>query len=331
MKKNYILSFAIAMLISVQAFAQVDVTIRVDMAGQSVSANGIHVVGTINGWTPDATMLTQEGATSIYAVTIQLNQGWHRYKFLNGNAWGTEEQAGYPCAPSNGDRFLYINNSGMAVVLEPVPFNGCNASGTSFEVTLNVDMSSEGTIAAGNVHVAGWLTDWNAEVLSLPNASGDIHSGVLRLPTPSDYPIELEYKYLSASGWGNDETPGPEATCATVTGTNRLVTVNSSGENLLDVFNACNYSTLNTKDFNVNSLNLLYNQLDRSVKLLSDGFNSKISEVQIFDVTGKSIKTIQEIISIKDTVIDFQNLTNGLYFVRISSEGKQLVKKVMVH
>ncbi|WP_203258306.1 T9SS type A sorting domain-containing protein [Hyunsoonleella ulvae] len=326
MKNNYILSFAVAMLISVQAFAQVDVTIRVDMAGQSVSANGVHVVGTINGWTPDATMLTQEGATSIYAVTIQLNQGWHRYKFLNGNAWGTEEQAGYPCAPSNGDRFLYINNSGAAVVLEPVPFNGCNASGTSFEVTLNVDMSSEGTIAPGNVHVAGWLTDWNAEVLSLPNVSGDIHSGILRLPTPSDYPIELEYKYLSASGWGNDETPGPEATCATVTGTNRLVTVNSSGEHLLDVFNACNYSTLSTEVFDANALNLLYSQSDRTVKILNDGFIDSASQIQVFDVTGKSIKTLNH-----NTVIDFQNHTNGLYFVRITSGDKQAVKKVMVY
>ena len=331
MKKNYFIGLmTLAMLVSFQTFSQIDVTLKVDMSGETVSANGVHVVGTINGWSTDATMLTEEGTTGIYAVTIQLNEGWHRYKFLNGNAWGTEESANYPCAPSNGDRYMYINNSGIDVILEPVPFNGCNASGTGFEVTFNVDMASEGAIPAGNVHIAGWLTDWNAEVLSLPNATGDIHSGTLRLPTPADYPITFEYKYLSASGWGNDETPGPEATCSTVTGSNRLVTVNNSGDNLYDVFNACNY-VLSTEEFAANSLKTVYNKTERILNFFSDRFNNDISQVQVFDITGKSIKTIEGITTISDIEIDFQSQTNGLYFVRIKSDGNQLVKKVMVY
>ncbi|WP_299109995.1 T9SS type A sorting domain-containing protein [uncultured Winogradskyella sp.] len=331
MKKNYFTRLMIlALLVSFQGFSQVDVTIKVDMSAETVSADGVHVVGTINGWSTDATMLTEEGSTGIYAVTVQLSEGWHRYKFLNGNAWGTEESASYPCAPSNGDRFLYINNSGMAVTLESVPFNGCNPSGTGFEVTFNVDMASEGTIAVGNVHMAGWLNDWNPSVLSFPNATGDIHSGTLRLPTPADYPITFEYKYLSAAGWGNDETPGPEASCSTVTGGNRLITVTNSGDNVYDVFNACNY-VLNTEDFTANSLKMVYNNTDRLVSFFDSGFNNEISTVQVFDITGKSIKTIEGITLISDVAIDFQNQTNGLYFVKIESGSKQLVKKVMVY
>ena len=330
MKKNYFFGLMILamMLVSFHSTAQVDVTIRVDMSAETVSVNGVHVAGTINGWSPDATMLTEEGSTGIYAVTVQLNEGWHRYKFLNGNAWGTDESAGYPCAQSNGDRFLYVNNSGMAVTLEPVPFNGCNPSGTGFEVTFNVDMASEGTIAAGNVHMAGWLTDWNAEVLSLPNASGDIHSGTLRLPTPADYPITFEYKYLSASGWGNEETP--DAGCSTVVGSNRLVTVNNSGDALGDVFNGCNY-VLSTENFTANSLKVVYNKTERLLNFFSNGFNNDLSQVQVFDIMGKSIKTIETITSINDIEIDFQSQTNGLYFARIESGGKQLVKKVLIY
>lgn len=331
MKKNYFIGLlTLAMLLSFQGFSQVDVTIRVDMSAETVSADGVYVAGTINGWSPDATMLVEEGSTGIYAVTVQLNEGWHYYKFLNGNVWGTDESASYPCAPTNGNRYLYINNSGMAVTLEPVLFNGCNASGTGFEVTFNVDMASAGSIATGNVHMAGWHTDWNPENLSFPNATGDIHSGTLRLPTPADYPITFEYKYLSAAGWGNDETPGPEVTCATVTGNNRLITVNNSGANVYDVFNACNY-VLSTEDFTANSLTIVYNKSERMVNFFSEGFNNDISQVQVFDITGKSIKTIEDVASLNEVSIDFQSQTNGLYFVRIESGGKQLVKKVMVY
>lgn len=242
MKTNYFIFSAIMLLlVSLEGFAQVDVTLRVDMSGETISPDGVHVAGTINGWTPDGTPLTQEGETDIYSVTVQLTEGWHRYKFLNGNDWGTEESAGYPCAASNGDRFLYINDSGEAVTLEAVPFNGCNPDGTGFSVTFNVDMSSEASVSNDGIHMAGWHTDWNPGVLSLPDVDGDIHSGTLRLPTPSDYSIEFEYKFLNGNDWGTDETPGPAEECSTVTeDNNRLVIVNNSGENLYDVFNGCN-------------------------------------------------------------------------------------------
>ena len=327
MKKNYFIGLmTLVMLVSFQTNAQVDVTFKVDMTGQTVDANGVHVAGSINGWNTSANQLNQEGATNIYSAVIQLNEGWYEYKFLNGNAWGTEESASYPCAPSNGNRFLYINNSGSDVILEPVPFNGCNASGTGFEATFNVDMYSEGTIAASNVYIAGELNGWNNSNLSLPNVNGNIHSATLRLPTPSNYPVTFEYKYYYNGNW---ETPN--AGCSTVSGTNRVLTLSNSEGAVGDVFNDCNYA-LNTEDFIDNAITMFYNRVDRSVKFLSDGFNNDTAQIEVFDITGKSIKTIEgNNASNNDLEIDFQSQTNGLYFVRIVSSGKQLVKKVMIY
>jgi len=327
MKKNYfIVLMTLVMLVSFQTNAQVDVTFKVDMTGQTVDANGVHVVGSINGWNTSANQLTQEGATNIYSAVIQLNEGWYEYKFLNGNAWGTEESASYPCAPSNGNRFVPINNTLPNVTLEAVPFNGCNASGTGFEVTFNVDMSSEGTVPAGNVRIAGWLNGWNDSNLSLPDVNGNIHSATLRLPTPSNYPVTLEYKYVNNGNW---ETP--DAACATVNNTNRVLTLNNSGDAVGDVFNGCNYS-LSTEDFITNSLKVIYNKTERVVSFFGNGFNNEVSQIQVFDITGKSINTIEgNNASINDLEIDFQSQTNGLYFVRIESNGKQLVKKIMVY
>ncbi|WP_262732678.1 T9SS type A sorting domain-containing protein [Gaetbulibacter sp. NE] len=331
MKKKYFLNLvALALLFSYQAFSQVDVTFRVDMSAESVSADGVHITGTINDWNTSSTTLTQEGSTDIYSVTVQLDQGWHRYKFLNGNAWGTDESAGYPCAPSNGDRFLYVNDSGMSITLESVPFNGCNSSGTGFEVTFNVDMSSEASISGDGVHMAGWHTDWNPSVLSLPDVNGDIHSATLRLPTPSDYPITFEYKYLNGNGWGTEETPESESTCSTVTGTNRIVTVNNSGDNIYNVFNGCDYS-LNTEEFNENAFEFVYNPNQRVLNFYGEGSHGSMDNVSVFDVKGQLVKSVPSSKDITSLSIDFQTYSDGLYFVRLTSNSGQVVKKILVY
>lgn len=331
MKTNYIFKLLVALLlVPLSSIAQVDVTIKVDMSGQTVSADGVHVAGTINGWCTDCTPLTQEGTTGIYSATIQLNQGWHQYKFLNGNAWGNEEQAGYPCAPSNGNRFLYINNSGMAVTLESVPFDGCNSSGTGFEVTFNVDMSSEGTIAAGDVHMAGWHTDWGPDILALPDVDGDIHSATLRFPTPSDYPIEFQYKYLSAPGWGNEETPGPEDTCTTVTGTDRFVTVTNSGENVYDIFNGCTYN-LSTQSFDPSDVVFVYEKNNRKMNIVLQNSVSELSQIQVFDMNGRIVKSMDDSNDLNNPSINFQDINNGIYIVRVQVGNIPVVKKVSVY
>ncbi|WP_136480737.1 T9SS type A sorting domain-containing protein [Cognatitamlana onchidii] len=328
MKTNYILSFlALMLLVSFQTTAQVDVTLKVDMSGQTISPDGIHVVGTINDWNTTSTMLTQEGSTSVYSVTIPLNSGWHEYKFLNGNAWGAEEQAGYPCAPSNGNRFLYVNDSGVPVVLAAVPFGGCNASGTSFEVTLNVDISDESSVSGNGIHIAGPFNGWNPGNLALPNVNGDIHSGTFRLPTPLNYPIVFEYKYLNGNTWGTEETPGPEETCETVTGTNRLVTVNNSGESLLDVFNGCNY-TLGVNSSKLSDAISIFYKKNEGLILNIKESNFQNLKVHIYDLSGRNI-TFKEISG--SAIIPLNQMSKGVYFARINdTNNNSMVKKFIV-
>ncbi|MDA1085387.1 MAG: T9SS type A sorting domain-containing protein, partial [Bacteroidetes bacterium] len=319
------------LLVTSQAFAQVDVTFKVDMNGQTVSADGVHVVGSINGWNTTATPLTQEGTTNIYSATIELSAGWYQYKFLNGNAWGTDEpKATYPCALTNGNRFVAIGEASLGnVVLATVPFGGCNEAGTSLEITFNVDMSSEGDIAQGSVHLTGWLNDWSYDNLSLPNKSGNIHSGTLRLPTPSDYPVTLQYKYLSAPGsWANQETP--DANCASVTSTNRQVTFTDTNTSVGDVFNGCNYS-LGLDDFNQIGLTSIYNKNTRSLSFISEGVIDSIAKIQIFDMSGKRVHNLTKINNLNTAKIDLNGTPNGLYFVQAEINGSDYVKKVLVY
>lgn len=322
MNKKYILKTLIIILFSTQLYSQVNVTFKVDMSSETVSADGVHITGSINDWNTSSTTLTHEGTSSIYAVTIQLNTGWHEYKFLNGNAWGTEESAGYPCAPSNGNRYVYINDSGNDVTLEAVPFNGCNAESTGFEVTLNVDMSSE-TVSGDGVKIAGWLNGWNGDNLVVPNMDGNIYSATLRLPTPADYPITLEYKFINGSVW---ETP--DVNCNTVVNTNRIETVTSSGQNIFNVFNGCNY-TLSTDNNFLEDLNVYYKR-NRGLIVQKKPSNNNVS-IEIFDVLGKSVVSKTLLNNNTETVLNVDQLYTGLYILRINDgSNRSFSKKIII-
>lgn len=330
MKKIYRINLiALFLILTFQAFSQADVTFKVDMSNETISAEGVHVVGSINGWNTTSNSLTQEGTTNIYSATFQVEPGWHEFKYLNGNAWGTEESASLPCAASNGNRFLFINDSGEAVVLAEVPFGGCNSEGTGFEITFNVDMSSEASIATEGVHMAGWINNWGTDNLMLENDFDAIYTIDFRLPTPADYPIVFEYKYINGNAWGTDEIL--DAECETVTESNRLITVNTSGTNVYDVFNGCNYELSTDDIFNRNPLTLVYNKNLRLLEFYNTSTTDNITSIRVYNLNGQLVKNLDHIDNISSTKLDFNSQANGLYIVQIEANSKLNVEKIIVH
>ena len=81
MKKVY--SLFIALLASGAMMAQTfPVTFQVDMALQTVSADGIHIAGNLqeaagfpSNWTPGSTALSNGGSGTVYSVTLNLPAG----------------------------------------------------------------------------------------------------------------------------------------------------------------------------------------------------------------------------------------------------------------
>ncbi len=88
-----------------------------------------HVAGTFNGWDPAATPLTDAG-DGTYAAQVELALGeTMAYKFLTGNAWGTDEQV--PAACGTGTDVLNRTFTLDAPLTEPevVCFGACFACG----------------------------------------------------------------------------------------------------------------------------------------------------------------------------------------------------------
>ena len=87
--KGIILLF---MAMPVLGKAQTTITLSVDMSNETVSPNGVHVAGSFQGWDPGATMMTDNGdGTWSYTFTSDTAAAY-QYKFINGNAWGSDEQ-----------------------------------------------------------------------------------------------------------------------------------------------------------------------------------------------------------------------------------------------
>ncbi len=100
MKKLYTL-FAL-LLAGSMVYAQVELTISVDMNSQVVSPNGLYLAGDLqsaaggSAWTPGdpAFEMTDPDGNGVYSLTITVVPGNYLYKYVNDNTWGNNEGSG---------------------------------------------------------------------------------------------------------------------------------------------------------------------------------------------------------------------------------------------
>lgn len=184
------------------------VTFQVNMATQTVSPNGVHLAGNFQGWNPSATPMTDLDADGIYTVTLQINGFSNlQYKFVNGNAWGSDESVPSACA-TGGNRTYTTGAS--AEVIPVVCYGSCeNCPNNLVPVTFKVNMAGQ-SVSANGVHVAGNFQGWN------PGSTGlsDLNSDGIYEVTVNVFPnTTLEYKFVNGNNWGSDESvPGACAT-----------------------------------------------------------------------------------------------------------------------
>ena len=143
---------------------QVYVTFQVDMQNEEVSAEGVHIAGSMQGWDPSASAMTDEDADGVYEATFALTTGETAYyKYVNGNAWGSEEIVPSDCA-DGGNRFYVVGE--MDETLPVVCFSGCSTCEPPNIVTAVVTFQADMTNFVGfdpSVHtleVRGSFNGW---------------------------------------------------------------------------------------------------------------------------------------------------------------------------
>ncbi|MFC6999440.1 alpha-amylase family glycosyl hydrolase [Rufibacter roseus] len=108
---RFFLPILLLLIFNSHLFAQqVQLTFKVDMRGQTVSSNGVHVAGNFqnlagygSNWNPGTTQLTDPDGDKIYEVTVSLpTGGLFQYKFVNGNSWAGAELVPAECGVNDG-------------------------------------------------------------------------------------------------------------------------------------------------------------------------------------------------------------------------------------
>jgi hypothetical protein len=165
---KYGLSFLLFFLccIATLGFA---VTFKVDMSQQIVGPNGVHLAGNFQGWNPAATPMTPIGG-GVYCVVLDLPAGNYQFKFINGNAWGTDETVPNYCGVDDGmgifNREIIVVNSD--IILPAVCFGQCSLCDQNLFVT-----NGNGAFLGGDCYQItpelSWQTSaiWNSNQVDL--------------------------------------------------------------------------------------------------------------------------------------------------------------------
>jgi hypothetical protein len=222
MKKLLLLVALFSMALGVQARK---VAFRVDMTGQTVSANGVHIAGNFKNiddkgvdenpnlvnWNPAAYALTANG--NIYTYVLDLAPGLpYEFKFVNDNNWGAGEEsipAASKVSSSNGNRWVYIPASTATdtLMLAPIMFSG-NAPAGQKLVRLNVDMAKVTAVSTNGVHLAGNLVEWDPAKFQMANykGNGEMSGTVYQYMAYVTTGASPEYKFINGNTWGDSES-----------------------------------------------------------------------------------------------------------------------------
>lgn len=196
----------VAFLLASSAFS-FSVTFRVNMNGQTVSGDGVHIAGDFQSWNPATTQLIGD-AQGIYSYTTDLAAGVYSYKFLNGNAWNTSENATTSCFINDGsgnfNRSIEVIDADL--ILDIYCFNTCDICEPTIEptetnlITFIVNMSNQ-TVSPDGVHIAGNFQNWNPATTAME----DIGNGLYSYTLETGEWANLSYKFINGIDWPQSE------------------------------------------------------------------------------------------------------------------------------
>ncbi|MFK8058480.1 MAG: T9SS type A sorting domain-containing protein, partial [Polaribacter sp.] len=131
--------------------------------------------------------------------------------------------------------------------------------------------------------------------------------------------------FVNGGDWEN-----PDANCGTVANNNRVETITSSGQNIYNVFNGCNY-TLSLKENLLDNVDVTYTR-EQGLIINSQKSYNKLY-VSIYDLSGRKINytILSNTSNIQNTIL-VNSISKGLYIVNINDENnRKLTKKVLFH
>lgn len=313
---------------------QTELTLRVNLNNEGGgNPDGVSVAGAFQGWSPGATLMTDDDMDGIYEVTLLLDQGSYQYKFVNGLTWDEGEAVPAGCAV-DGNREVVVGEDPVTVT---VCFNQCTeecaVDPDAADITFSVNMMNE-TVAAEGVWLMGGFTtpQWQAGAIQMSDDDAD---GIYTVTVEIDGSADVLYKYANGDPNSVEETGDFEAGgCGLsngIGGFNRSHTRSGVAE-ALDVvcYDSCEDCVLTVSEIELGSVNIFPNPTTGIATISLENPNGYTLRMNIVDVTGKMVRE-NIILNSTNVEVDASNLNSGLYFLNIVNErSESATYKLMV-
>ncbi len=320
--KNLIKLFLVSLLLATgtTTFAK-KVKFAVNMKGQTISANGIHISGnfqTLAGypggdWQSNTTPLTREIIdTNIYSVVVDIpaNRAY-QYKFVNGDLFyevefvPEESRVGFDFIDN---RWVYIDSlTTDTTLVGPFLFGG-NAPENKKLIRLKVDLSKV-TTSSNGIHVAGNFQNWIYNTNTMYTFSGNTYE----FQAYVDSNTTVEYKFVNGTQLSEAETV--PSSCANPTGNRQIVVTNDV---VLDsvCYATCAICqvTIGLNEYaNKNNARLYPNPSNVNPTLHTGNAGSSVF---IYGITGNLVQSYNNLVS-ESIELDQSKLKTGMYFIEV--------------
>jgi len=323
------------------------VTFQVDMSNQLAQFDAldtVYVAGAFQSWTPGTSPMVDDGTLGdamagdgIFTRQDSLIDGTYGYKFIYGDDWGFDE-TGLATCNGNGDRSLTVEGGDLAI--PSVCFNTCDPTCPALAAPINVtfvaDLSNEIPDANG-VYVKGsfqWPQFRDSVTALEPIGNGIYESAPITLR-----PGEITFQYSNGpvsddnenfaftdNGCGETNTVGTQLRLVDLTGVTQDTVIGY-------VYNTCTeFIVSNTTEISTaQNFRITPNPFTNQTIIQFDNINNTIHQLMITDITGKLIKSINNIRD-NQVTISRDAMPAGVYFATLSNEKGELVtQKIIAH
>jgi len=302
---------------AVMAQTQYSITFKVDMTGVETfnpDTDALWMSGNFAGWAEPGSdeafkMAPMETGSMFYVLTATIDSGEVQYKYFKSSGdtinWSKGEWDGDP------NRKIYIRQD------ETVENMWANKPQ---DVTFLLDMTDADPFnpETDAVYIAGTLaSNWAmpgslSPYMLTPTETGSLFYTVTLSLSAKEY----QYKYFRVidgeASWDNGEATGT---------TNRIITTDTVAATFEDIWGDMNSGIFGQP--NVFTYSMYPNPV---VTVLNIDNTSDVNLVEVFDVTGKLVRTIQVALA-QSVTIDVAELQEGVYIVNVTNDkGTQTSK-----
>jgi hypothetical protein len=295
------------------------------MSLELVSADGVHLAGSFNGFSTTANPMTLVG-NGIYETTVAIDTtSTIQYVFLNGITFNNQESVTSACGVDNGfggfNRSYIVPESNS--ILPTVCFSSCSdcVLPALAQVTFYVNMSQE-NISAQGVFLSGSFNSFSTTANPMTNIGGGIFKADVNLDTTAI----IQYKFVNGTVFES-----VSSICGVddgFNGFNRILSVPQTDVFALPTvcFSSCE-DCITTSISAKNSTKFSFSpNPTHSIVTITNG--ESLKTITVVDNLGKELMFLSNNNSSLVNV-DLSSLSEGIYFVKCLTDKETITQKII--